>query len=120
MKSIEEISISEIIKEKNYWNSERPIEEELMYFLLVDRFHDGKSRDTILLTKGFGNSEQLKARCGGTIKGVTKQLEYISEMGFTSIWINPFLQNNIETYHGYGIENFLEVDDKWGSKEDIC
>lgn len=119
MKSIEEISISEIIKEKNYWNSERPIEEELMYFLLVDRFHDGKSRDTILSTKGFGNSEQLKARCGGTIKGVTKQLEYISEMGFTSIWINPFLQNNFETYHGYGIENFLEVDDKWGSKEDI-
>lgn len=119
MKSIEDIFLTEITKGKNYWNSEKPIEEELMYFLLVDRFHDGKERNTISLNKGFGNEEQLKVRCGGTIKGITKQLGYISEMGFTSIWINPFLQNNIETYHGYGIENFLEVDDQWGTKEDI-
>jgi len=119
MKSIEEIVLSEITKGKSYWNSERPIEEELMYFLLVDRFHDGKSRNTIASTTGFGDQEQLKIRCGGTIKGITKQLEYISEMGFTSIWINPFLQNNVETYHGYAIENFLEVDTQWGTKEDI-
>lgn len=119
MKSIEEIFLSEITKGKTYWNSEKPIEEELMYFLLVDRFHDGKSRNTISSRQGFGNAEQLKARCGGTIKGVTQQLSYISEMGFTSVWINPFLQNNIESYHGYAIENFLEVDPQWGTKEDI-
>lgn len=119
MKSIEEIALSEITKGKDYWNSARPIEEELMYFLLVDRFHDGASRNTISSTVGFGDHEQLKVRCGGTIKGITKQLAYISEMGFTSVWINPFFQNNIETYHGYGIENFLEVDAQWGTKEDI-
>jgi glycosidase len=119
MKSIEEISLSEITKGKHYWNSDRPVEEELMYFLLVDRFHDGKTRDTVSSTNGFGNSEQLKIRCGGTIKGIIAKLEYIAAMGFTSIWINPFLQNNIETYHGYGIENFLEVDIQWGTKADI-
>lgn len=119
MKSIEQIFLSEITKGKSYWNSSRPMEHELMYFLLVDRFHDGKSRETISSTKGFGDTDQLKMRCGGTLKGIIKQLEYISEMGFTSIWINPFLQNNIETYHGYGIENFLEVDSQWGTKEDI-
>ncbi|WP_018342960.1 alpha-amylase family glycosyl hydrolase [Cytophaga aurantiaca] len=119
MKSIEEISLSEITKGKHYWNSEKPIEEEIMYFLLVDRFHDGKDRNTISSREGFGNAEQLKARCGGTIKGITKQLDYIFEMGFTSVWINPFLQNNTESYHGYAIENFLEVDPQWGSKEDV-
>lgn len=119
MKSTKDIFLSEITKGKTYWNSEKPIEEELMYFLLVDRFHDGKDRTTVSSRQGFGSSEQLKVRCGGTIKGITKQLEYISEMGFTSVWINPFLQNNSESYHGYAIENFLEVDPQWGSKEDI-
>ena len=67
-----------------------------MYFLLIDRFHDGKERNAISSTVGFGDHEQLKVRCGGTIKGITKQLGYISEMGFTSVWINPFLQNNFD------------------------
>jgi hypothetical protein len=119
MRSIQDIHLSELTKNKTYWNSERPIEEELMYFLLVDRFHDGKSRNTVLSDTGFGTLEALQTRCGGTIQGITGNLKYISEMGFTSIWINPFLQNNPESYHGYSIENFLEVDSQWGTKADI-
>ncbi len=119
MKSIRDIDLLEITRGKKYWNSARPIEEELMYFLLIDRFHDGKERVTVQSTTGFGNPEQLQNRCGGTIKGVTLNLEYIAALGFTSVWINPFLQNNPETYHGYSIENFLAVDAEWGTKEDI-
>jgi|GEM_PF-2456471 len=119
MISIQDIHLSALTKNKTYWNTERPIEEELMYFLLVDRFHDGKLRSTIFSDKGFGDTETLQARCGGTIRGIIAHLTYIAEMGFTSIWINPFLQNNAESYHGYSIENFLEVDAQWGTKEDI-
>jgi glycosidase len=119
MNSIKDVDLSEITAGKKYWNVERPVEEEVMYFLLIDRFHDGKERISIPSTTGFGNTDQLQARCGGTIQGVIKNLKYISALGFTSIWINPFLQNNPETYHGYSIENFLEVDAQWGTKEDI-
>ncbi len=119
MKSVHDIHLSDITEGKTFWNSGRPLEDELMYFLLIDRFHDGKSRKTIFSTTGFGNADTLQARCGGTIKGISNNLEYISEMGFTSLWISPFLQNNPESYHGYSIENFLEVDSQWGTKEDI-
>jgi glycosidase len=119
MKSIKDIRLAEITKGKTYWNCIRPIEEELMYFVLIDRFHDGLKRESIASTIGFGDSESLQVRCGGTIKGITVNLNYIQGMGFTSIWINPFFQNNPRSYHGYAIENFLEVDSQWGTKEDI-
>jgi len=122
MKSIKEISLDQVTKEKVYWNCSRPIEQELMYFLLIDRFHDGKDRVPISeesFKKGFGNEDALKVRCGGTIQGIIKHLEYISELGFTSIWINPFLQNSPESYHGYAIEDFLNVDEQWGTEDDI-
>jgi len=119
MRSIYDIHLDTIIAGKSYWNSSIPLEEELMYFLLIDRFHDGAERKSITSTTGFGDADALKARCGGTIRGIIKNLSYIHEMGFTSIWINPFLQNNPESYHGYAIENFLEVDSQFGTKDDI-
>ncbi len=119
MKSISEIDLKSISAGRSYWNCKRPAREELMYFLLIDRFHDGKARETIFSENGFGNQDELKARCGGTIRGIILNLKYIAEMGFTSIWINPFLQNNPESYHGYAIENFLEVDQAFGTKEDL-
>jgi glycosidase len=119
MESIKDIHLDTITKNKSYWNCVRPIENELMYFLLIDRFHDGKERTLVNSQVGYGSSVALQARCNGTIKGVISQLDYISEMGITSIWLNPFQQNNSESYHGYSIENFLEVDNLWGSKEDL-
>lgn len=119
MKSIHDIQLTTITSGKSYWNSSRPLEEELMYFLLIDRFHDGKQRNSVSSTTGFGNEETLKSRCGGTLQGIIRNISYIHEMGFTSMWISPFLQNNPESYHGYSIENFLEVDAQFGTKEDL-
>lgn len=119
MNSIKDIQSVHSIKNRSYWNCKRPFEEEIMYFLLIDRFHDGKVRACVSRSVGFGNAQELQARFGGTIQGVISQLTYISEMGFTSIWLNPFQQNNPESYHGYSIENFLEVDEQWGSKADL-
>ncbi|WP_299253626.1 alpha-amylase family glycosyl hydrolase [uncultured Cytophaga sp.] len=119
MESIKDIQLAAITNDKIYWNCSRPIQEECMYFLLIDRFHDGKERTTTTSQVGYGSAEELQRRCKGTLRGIIKQLEYISEMGMTSIWLNPFQQNNFESYHGYAIENFLEVDKEWGTKDDL-
>ena len=99
-----------------------PWQEDVIYFLLVDRFHDGKKRTTSSSSKkskGFGNCEQLQRNCGGNLKGVIQKLDYIKSLGCTAVWLSPVFENNPESYHGYAIQNFLKVDPRFGTEEDL-
>lgn len=108
---------------KKYWkNCHREWREEFIYFLMVDRFHDNQNRVAPVKedrSAGFGTSEQLKNFCGGTIKGITNHLDYIKYLGCTAIWLSPVFENNENTYHGYAIRNYLNIDPRFGTKEDM-
>ena len=58
---------------------------------------------------------------GGNLKGLESKIGYLSRMGITTIWISPiFKQVSFqETYHGYGVQNFLAVDLKFGTEDDL-
>ena len=123
MKSIKDIDLRP--KEgKKYWNNcHREWREEFIYFLLVDRFHDSKKRRPLEFRDkhhGFGEEHELQQSCGGTLRGVMNHLHYIKDLGCTAIWLSPIFKNNPEAYHGYAIEDFLEIDPRWGTKEDLA
>ncbi|MBS1505965.1 MAG: alpha amylase C-terminal domain-containing protein [Bacteroidetes bacterium] len=108
--------------DKKYWkNCHREWREEFIYFLLVDRFHDDNVRKPMNKPglHGFGNQQQLKKICGGTIRGIINNLDYISGLGCTALWLSPLFENNPESYHGYAIQNYLAVDKRFGTKEDL-
>lgn len=58
---------------------------------------------------------------GGTLKGVGSKLGYLKRLGITALWIGPIFKQvaALETYHGYGVQNFLDVDPRFGTKEDL-
>ncbi|HET9551321.1 MAG TPA: alpha-amylase family glycosyl hydrolase [Candidatus Binatia bacterium] len=95
-----------------------------VYFLLVDRF-DNNSKGL----RPYGASgpqgrdpAQGKIFQGGNLKGIIRRLNYIKGLGANAIWLSPILKNRREkadSYHGYGIQNFLEVDPRFGTKEDL-
>ena len=127
----QEIKIASIIEiplspktGKTYWkNSGREWREEFIYFLMVDRFQDDLDRKpaaTEARQSGFGTNEQLQKICGGTLKGITKHLDYINELGCTALWLSPVFENNPSSYHGYAIENFLNIDPRFGTKQDLA
>ncbi len=118
--SIEEIDLAPK-QGKKYWkNCHREWREEFIYFLMVDRFHDDLTRKPVKSShKGFGDGEQLKQICGGTIRGIINHLDYISDLGCTALWLSPLFENNPESYHGYAIQNYLEIDKRFGTKEDL-
>ena len=99
---------------KVYWtDSSREWREEFIYFLLVDRFHDDLDRVTNTVPgrqKGFGSAQQLKKTCGGTLRGITRHLDYIRDLGCTALWLSPVFENNDASYHGYAIQNYLNID----------
>jgi len=119
--------------------------DQVLYFLLVDRFSDGKERGyrdvngqpvtgaTPAFTSGDeGNAVGTEADAaawrdaggrwvGGTLDGVRSKLGYLRRLGVTALWISPVLRQRAGTndYHGYGIQNFLEVEPHFGTADDL-
>lgn len=96
-----------------------------LYFLLVDRFDNNKDGippyDPATTQRGRDNDEGSRFQ-RGNLKGITRRLDYIQGLGANAVWLSPVFRNREEkddSYHGYGIQNFLEVDPRFGSKEDL-
>lgn len=94
--------------------------DQFIYFLLVDRFNkDGNNAppyDPGTTPTGRDDAEGERWQ-HGTIKGVTERLDYIKGLGCTAVWLSPVFKNRKESdsYHGYGIQGFLDVDSRFGS-----
>ena len=58
---------------------------------------------------------------GGTIAGIRGRLDYLQGLGVTTLWIGPVFKQRarLDTFHGYGVQDFLEVDPRFGSREDL-
>lgn len=95
---------------KKYFNIDREWREEFIYFLMVDRFHDDNNREPILTSKRCKGVNTPDNFYGGKIKGITRNLDYIAGLGCTAIWLSPVFGNNDGAYHGYNINNYLDID----------
>ena len=84
-----------------------------IYFLMLDRFANATAAP-----RGTWN-QIYKLRQGGTFKGVEAQLGYIADLGTKAIWLSPVLKNvkpdGDYNYHGYGAQDFLNVDERFAS-----
>jgi glycosidase len=117
-------------------------EDQVLYFLLLDRFSDGKEKG------GYRDNQDRPVRSGvtplyqaedlgrvdydawfraggdwqgGTLKGLKSKLGYLRRLGITALWVSPiFRQVAFEpSYHGYGIQNFLAVDPHFGTRAEF-
>jgi glycosidase len=85
--------------------------DQAIYFLMVDRFNNPSSPPN---HAPFDDSTFAKFQ-GGKFSGVQAQLSYIKGLGAGAIWLSPVLKNLPfeQTYHGYGIHNFLHADPRF-------
>jgi len=95
-----------------------------VYFLLVDRFDNNSKGLRPFADSGPQGRDPAQGKIfqGGNLKGIMRRLNYIKGLGANAIWLSPILKNRWEkadSYHGYGIQNFLEVDPRFGTKEDL-
>ncbi len=99
--------------------------DQVIYFLLIDRFDNNQDGippyDPETAPKGRDPNEGRVFQ-GGNLKGVMRRLDYIKGLGCNAIWLSPVFKNRQElpdTYHGYGIQDFLQVDRRFGTNEDL-
>ena len=108
-------------------------EDEVIYFLLPDRFDNGDTRNDRgglrggPLQTGFDPTHKGFYH-GGDLKGLVRRLDYLEGMGVTAIWFAPIFKNKpvqggkgqeSAGYHGYWVTDFTRVDPHFGENDDF-
>ena len=109
------------IRKPNSAQREGFSQKDVLYLITPDRFANGDpANDNIVGYPDGLNRAKDNGRHGGDIAGLRKNLDYISEMGFTAIWPMPLEENKMKeaSYHGYAITDFYKIDPRYGSNED--
>lgn len=111
----------------------RTPEQEIVYFVLPDRFENGDPRNDKgglkgdRLVTGFDPTSKGFYH-GGDLKGLIARLDYIQGLGATALWVGPVFKNKpvqgpkgeeIAGYHGYWITDFTQVDPHFGTNADF-
>jgi hypothetical protein len=66
--------------------------DQFIYSLLIDRFDDAKDHPPFnpkTTPRGGRDRERAHHFQGGTLKGVTRRMDYIKGLGCTAVWISP-------------------------------
>ena len=126
-------------RREGYHPSPADWRDETLYFLLPDRFSDGQEQSRPLLDRRDLTSARpappggeswrwnrwaqsgAERWQGGTLRGIRSKLGYLKNLGVTAIWIGPVFKQrgHLDTYHGYGIQDFLDVDPHFGDRRDL-
>ena len=95
---------------------------DVIYLITPDRYANGDYSNDIIndLHENKIDRKDDYARHGGDLRGIFKNIDYIKEMGFTSIWLNPVLINDMKegSYHGYATTDYYTVDPRFGTLEE--
>jgi glycosidase len=107
--------------------------DEVIYFLLPDRFENGDTANDRggiegdRLATGFDPASKGFFH-GGDLKGLTRRLDYIQQLGATAVWLAPVFKNKpvqgpagdeSAGYHGYWVTDFTRVDPHFGSNDEF-
>lgn len=93
---------------------------DVIYLITPDRFANGDPANDAVegLREGPDRADPF-GRHGGDLQGVLDHLDYIGDMGYTQIWLNPVLENDQteQSYHGYATTDFYRIDPRFGTNE---
>jgi neopullulanase len=95
--------------------------KDFIYLLMPDRFSNGDSSNDRVpgMRDQSLNRGDIFLRHGGDLQGVINHLDYLKDLGITTLWMTPVLENDmkVRTEHGYAITNHYKVDPRLGTNE---
>ncbi|MFS0782915.1 alpha-amylase family glycosyl hydrolase [Bacillus sp. 1P06AnD] len=95
-------------KENRLW------EDETVYHIVIDRFNDANTENN----KGV-DVREATAFNGGDFEGIQKKLDYIKDLGFTTISLSPIFDNEAKGFAGYNVKDFYKTEEHYGSLKEF-
>lgn len=121
-----------ILENQQTDQARRDWDEEIIYFLLTDRFYDGQADNNNPFELPYDTADNSRGVYqGGDFAGVTEKITYLKELGITSIWLSPIVANieyDVSSgtsdgafygYHGYWAQNFEELNAHFGTLDEF-
>ncbi|MDH4421409.1 MULTISPECIES: alpha-amylase family glycosyl hydrolase [Bacillus] len=100
------VPIHTFAEEKREWR------DEVIYSIMIDRFNNGEPKNDKQL-----DVVNLEGYQGGDIRGIIKRLDYIKDMGFTTVMLSPLFESG--KYDGLDVQNFQKVNEHYGTENDV-
>ena len=95
--------------------------KDFVYLLMPDRFSNGDTtNDRIAGMKDQSlDRSDFFARHGGDLQGVINHLDYLKDLGVTTVWMTPVIENDMpnRTEHGYAFTNHYKIEPRIGGAE---
>lgn len=100
--------------------------QETLYFIVVDRFHDGDPENSEGPNPELYDSEgkDWGKYWGGDLQGVIDKLDYLKNLGVTAVWLTPLFEQvealfiNSAAIHGYWTKDFKRINPRFINKDD--
>ncbi|PWK25138.1 glycosidase [Arcicella aurantiaca] len=103
--------------------------KDFIYLILPDRFSNGDPSNDKFADMADTQADRSNPylRHGGDLLGIQNHLDYFKELGVTTLWLNPVIENDQpqtkegdamrSAYHGYGFTDQYNVDRRLGGNE---
>jgi len=112
------ISYTYTFKQRDTSSRQTITPADVVYLITPDRYANGDPSNDVIpgLQEGLARDKEY-GRHGGDIAGIVDHLDYIQDVGFTAIWLNPILINDQHewSYHGYATTDYYQVDPRFGT-----
>ncbi len=100
--------------------------QETIYFIVVDRFHDGDPANNEGPNPELYDPEgkDWGKYWGGDLQGVIDKLDYLKDMGVTAVWLTPLFEQVEALFieqaaiHGYWIKDFKRINSRFIGKDE--
>ena len=91
--------------------------DAVVYNIFPDSFATGRRYISGKPAELPYHGHTVRGKLGGTLRGVADNLDYISEMGFNCIYLNPVFAAG--EYHKYDLLDYYHIDPAFGTDEDF-
>lgn len=91
--------------------------DAVVYNIFPDSFATGKRYISGKEESTTYNGEECNSLLGGKIKGITENLDYIKELGFNCVYLNPIFAAGC--YHKYDLLDYFHIDPLRGTDDEF-
>lgn len=104
------------INEEDLYKAPDWISDTIWYQIFPERFRNGTPGDgRKVLPWGSDVMDGKDKKFGGNLQGIIEKLDYIKEMGFNGIYLNPIFE--APSSHKYDTTDYFKIDPEFGDNE---